>query len=239
MFIIVAVKQPCKIIKIKCDSMRFKRPGASLDNFREKDQRLDQGNLFRNSQQLRISIFKFGDTISSFLSHPENTADPRMGVLDIVNRVFIRLPLGQFQIEVKMTVRTPHKEIIASSITTNFLNNFLHRDKFSGPGRHRYRFAVPKQVYQLNKDDTQNILGIAQGLNPGMHPGNIAMVIRPPDINNRIKSPFILVLVVGDIRGKIGRFTILAHNYPIFVIAEICCFKPQSLIVAIYKAPVL
>ena len=53
-------------------------------------------------------------------------------------------------------------------------------------------------------------------------------MVGTPDIDHPVKAPLILVLMIGNVGGKICRFTVLTHHHPVLVITEHCCPEPEG-----------
>ena len=60
----------------------------------------------------------------------------------------------------------------------------------------------------------------SQGLQGRLYPGNIAMVVRTPDINHPVKTPVMFILVISDIGSKIGLHAIAADDNPVFLVSH-------------------
>ena len=68
-----------------------------------------------------------------------------------------------------------------------------------------------------------------EGTEHGFHSRYMPLVVSPPDINHSIKPALSkLVVVVGDIGGKIGRGTVAAHDDIVFVLTQGGRDKPGS-----------
>ena len=52
------------------------------------------------------------------------------------------------------------------------------------------------------------------------------MVVGTPHVDDRFKTALVLVLVVGDVRRKIGGLAVFTHNHPVFFITELRRAKP-------------
>ncbi len=99
--------------------------------------------------------------------------------------------------------------------------------------------AAPEEIHQLEDDHLQILLTPAQGLHRGLHPGNVPMVVRAPNVDYPVESPFILIPVVGDVRRQVGRLAIAADQHPVLVIPVGRGAKPQGPILFVDMAPLL
>ena len=71
---------------------------------------------------------------------------------------------------------------------------------------------------------------MAAGLDRRFHPGNVAVMVRSPDINQEVIAAQELVAMVGDIRGQIGVFPFLFPDDTILFIPKRGCTEPQRTI---------
>ncbi len=127
-----------------------------------------------------------------------------------------------------MTVGAPHQEIIACRIFTHLIEHLAQSDKFTGAGGHGHGLARSEQVHKLHQYDFQIVFVMSQSLDGGLEAGDIAVMIRPPDIDERLETARKFILMIGNIGGKICRLAVLADNHTVFLVPVVGCFEPQS-----------
>ena len=59
------------------------------------------------------------------------------------------------------------------------------------------------------------------------------MVVGAPDIDHRFKAAAEFVVMIGNVRGKIGRDPVVANNHPVLVVAKIGAAQPERTILVI------
>src|SRR5690625_1189096 len=109
-----------------------------------------------------------------------------MGILHIVHWIFIRFGTGQINIEIQLGIIRTHIEEITYSIDTDFLNKLTQGNGFSSPFAHPYNFAIFNNVYHLHNTYGEYLRRITERLYRGTHSSDIAVVIRPPNVNDFI-----------------------------------------------------
>ena len=151
-----------------------------------------------------------------------------MGVLNIIDGIFVRLLLGQFQIEIEVAVGTSHQEVVARRISPHLIDHLAKGDELPRAGGHRRRFAIPEEVDELHQDYLQGLLLMPKRLHGGGHPGDVPMMISAPDVDHGLKTSQELVPVVGDVGCKIGRIPVLPDDNPVFFVPEGCGPEPEG-----------
>jgi hypothetical protein len=68
----------------------------------------------------------------AFLCNAEYAGEPRMGILDVVDWIFGRLPFRQVQIEIKMAIGSAHEKEKLRRIGAHLIHHFAHGDKLAG-----------------------------------------------------------------------------------------------------------
>src|SRR5512147_2209264 len=82
----------------------------------------------------------------------------------------------------------------------------------------------------------ERILGMAESLDHRLYPGNVAVVIGTPDVDELREAPGKLVPVVGYVRGEIGVLAVLLDDDPVLVITEGSGLEPKRAGLFIGKA---
>lgn len=119
----------------------------------------------------------------------KNTADAGMGILDIIDRIFIGLLFGQVNVEYQLGIRLAHQKKEAGSITPYLINQVTQGDITAGPFGYLYLFAAAHDCHHL----VQHILGPPlrdsdiKGLKSGADTGNCARWSEPCSLITRVK----------------------------------------------------
>ncbi len=143
-----------------------------------------------------------------------------MCILNVINRIFLTLLLGQFQIKINLTVRTAHDKEKAGRIASNVFEQFIQGNSRTGTFGHTYNLPSPIQSDQLHKHHVEMIRIIPNGLHSPFHASNMAMMICAPDINDPVKTPVEFILVIGNISCKICGQAVGPEQDFIFFIPE-------------------
>ncbi len=112
----------------------------------------------------------------------------------------------------------------------------MEGDEFAGAGGHGNLLSLTQQIYQLHQEQIEGFPILAQGHSPGIHPIHVAVVVRAPEIDDPLKTAEIFVLVVSQIRGKVGGHAVGPHHHSIFFIPKRCRSEPKSTILFVDMA---
>ena len=160
-------------------------------------------------------------TIPLFWRLLENAGDPRMRILDVKNRIFARLSLGKFQIEIEMAVGFAHQEKKSRRVAPDFLQDLFQSNEFAGALAHAYRFAAAGELHHLHQHDVEDSGIVTKPLHRRFQARHIAMVISAPDIDQLFKIALELVAMVCDIGGEIRKLAVAFDQRAVFVVAEL------------------
>ena len=125
-----------------------------------------------------------------------------------------------------MAVGAPHGEEVPSRIDPDLVDDLPESDELTGTSGHGDLFPTPQQIHELDQEDLKVGLITPEGLNSSLHPRNVAMMICSPYIYDHIKSPIILVLVIGNIGRKIGGNPVAPYQHTILVVRESRSLEP-------------
>ncbi len=115
--------------------------------------------------------------------------NPRVGVLDVINGVLVRLFTGKCQVKIEWGVGSPHKKKIFCHVASDVVYELSHRDKLAGPLAHAHRFPVLLQAHPTYEYYVQPVfLGTENG-HRGFHSRNVSVVIRSEQIDRPRESP--------------------------------------------------
>ncbi len=164
-----------------------------------------------------------------------DVASPGVGVLHIVNRVLVRSLSGQIQVEIEGTLSATGDKKEPRHVHAHLGKQLLHLDGATGAFRHLDRLAILQQVDLLHDQHLETILRITQSHERRLHAGDVAVVIRPPQIVQLDKIAVVFVDVIGDIDEKVGRLAFFGHQDPILFIAELRRAEPFGPVLLINK----
>ena len=86
----------------------------------------------------------------------ENTADSRVGVLDVEDGILGRLLLGELEVEVEVAVRLAHQEEEPRRIGPDLVDHFAHGHELARALAHAHRFAAAGEANHLHQNDPQS-----------------------------------------------------------------------------------
>ncbi|MMZ63580.1 hypothetical protein D1872_258440 [compost metagenome] len=99
-----------------------------------------------------------------------------------------------------MGIHAPHRKEVANRVDAYFIHKVNHRDSFTCTFGHFHFLAILEQAHHLGDKYSQFPRIFANGLHRSLHPRNVAMVVRSPDIDHLIISAFIFIPMICDIR---------------------------------------
>ena len=215
------------IVYITVDTGGLPISGGQTNLLRQPGQLPNQVQLLRVLQQREIWVLGAADAVP--LQVPQNALNAGVGVLHIINRVFVVLANGQTQVKFQMGVGGPRIEEIPSGVARNFIQQVGQGDRLACPLAHADGLAVPHQPHQLHQHDFQPVGSVQpQDIQSGFQPSHMAVMVRAPNIDDSVKAPlFKFVPMVGDIRGKIGIKAVGPAKHVVFVAAVLAGAQPE------------
>ena len=192
------------------------------DDLRELIHELQQGQFLFGGDEI---IFLTSGCFPGFF---QDRAHSGVGILGIVNRVFVGSFGSHIKIEVHLGIGSPAGKEVPDGINTGFVHQVTQGNRPAGTFGHLEFLAVLDQPGHLDNFHFQGILRQAQGGQCRLYPGDIAVMVRPPEVNQLRVSPVILVHVVGNIRGEICIGAVALDQHPVLIIAEVGCPQPQG-----------
>ena len=216
----------------------FSRLSGNLDFFGECRHFLDQFQFLRFLQRIPDHIRPvFRNRAAGFFDLFINAINPCMGVLDIVDRIFIAVGLCQVQIKIQLRIQRPHDEEIPCRIGPDFFNQFVQRNRLAGSFAHLHGLAVAERADHLQQQHFQLGRVIPESRHRRFDTGYVSMMIGAPDVDHFPEAPFIFILMIGNIRSQIRRYSVIADDNPVFVIAVIRRFQPEGTVFFVSFAP--
>src|SRR5436305_5197176 len=134
-----------------------------------------------------------------------------MRVLHIKNRVDLRLlgDLSEIEFERLVVLARQHDEAedvlaMPAGELVELVDDIAQCDKRAGALRHAHGLALVEEMHELAQLDVELGLTVAQRLYRRLHALDIAAVIGAPYIDQTAEPAAELVVVIGDVAGKIG-----------------------------------
>ena len=217
------VKRVRELVEIKGDPVWLEGQGRSLDRPRPGAELAQQGELGRVRQALdRGPLEVAGDLVVAVLLRPaEHRADAGMGVLDVEDRVVLRLlrHLGEVEVERRVVLAGQHDE--ADDVAPDLVDHVAERDDAAGALAHLQRPALVEQVDELAEPDVElRPARPSQRRDGRLHPLDVAAVVRPPDVDHQREAAADFVAVVGEVGREIGPGPVRALERAVDLVAE-------------------
>ncbi len=187
-FVVVTVEPADEIDQVKGDAVRLEAPRASLQDVEEIEDLLYQFRLFRQDQLAHIGVPDRSEVDALAVRHPEYRFDAGMGVLHVVDRVFVGGLLREVEIEFEVGVALPHEKEEPCRIRPHLVQDLSERRELSRPRGHSYGLAFFEQGHKLDEEHLEGVPVAAQRLDRGLEPLDVPVVIGPPDIDKRIEN---------------------------------------------------
>ena len=162
-------------------------------------------------RELVLCTFARGDTV--LCQSLEYAANTRVGVLNIINGVLVVLTDRQIEVKVHLSVGLSCVEEETRAVNGNLLEKIAELDRLAGTLAHLNKLAVTHELNELHKHDVELVAVVADGVHSALHPHNVAVVVGAPNVDKSFKSAVKFILVIRDIRGKIGRVAVLADKH--------------------------
>ena len=140
--------------------------------------------------------------------------------LHIVDRIFIALLFGEFNVKVHRLGNAAVDKIETRRVNAHLFDQLIHLDDLSGALGHFHRFAAAQQIDLLDDADIKAFARMTEGQEGGAHAADIAMMVRSPKIDHLVKSAAEFILMVGDIDEKVGGLALAGHQHTVFFVAE-------------------
>ena len=118
-------------------------------------------------------------------------------------------------------------------VSADFLAQFTQRHKFAAARGHRNFFASPVERGKLDQQDREQIGIEAKRGHRGLHPLDVTMVICTPNVNHPVKLAAHLILMIGNVSGKVSMISIRSQHDSIFLVAKVRGSEPPCAIVLI------
>ena len=144
----------------------------------------------------------------------EHRADAGVGVLDIVDGIFAALLHRQIQVKIEGGIWLPHIEEEPRGIDGHVIQQVGQCDGAAAALAHAVGLAVLHQPHQLHQHDIQLVPVQADGIHGALEPGDVAVVVGAPDIDDPLKAALgKFIVVIGNIGGKVGGDPVGPHQH--------------------------
>ncbi len=198
---------------------------------------LQQRQLVLLGEALEVGHTLAGFHVDALLRRlTQHRADPRMGVLDVIDGVVAGLGLGQVQVEVEVLLAAAHHVEEARRILAHLLAQLAQGDELAGAGGHLQLFAAAVEDGELHQQHVQLVGIVTQSLERRLHPRHVAVVIGTPDIDDPLETAFEFVHVIGDVGGEVGGLAVLALDHPVLLVTELGGPEPERTILLVEPA---
>ena len=127
-----------------------------------------------------------------------------MRVLDVVDRVVVRVRLRQLEIEVEVLVVAAHHVEEARRVVADFVAQLAQRDELARARRHLRLLAAAIQRHELQEPDLETVPRLPHRDETRAHACQVAVMIGAQDVDQLLEAPLALAEVIGDVGGEIG-----------------------------------
>ncbi len=134
----------------------------------------------------------------------QHRTNPRMGVLHIKYRVFLGLITHLVQIKIQRRLILAGQHDKPGHVLAHQIDNLAQQHERPGALGHLERGAVFIKPHQLRQLDIKRHAATRQGRHSRLHPPDIPTMVRTQNINQLIKAALNLVMMIGNVGGKIG-----------------------------------
>ena len=165
----------------------------------------------------------------------QHRANARMGVLHVINGVFV--VLGQRQVDVKdvFGVGLAAEQEETHRVGAGPLDQVAQSDVAAGAFGDFHLFAVAHHAHH----GVQHVVGVTGGhagtggLQAGAHAGDGAVVVHALNVDGLGITALPLGQVVGHVRHKVGVAAVALFHDAVFVVAVVGRFEPQRAVLLI------
>ena len=196
------------------DARRIIEPGGCHDLIGELPQLAGQLPLLGRGQEGEVGLLQRLGRQALGGDQLEHRADAGVGVLDIVDGIFAALLHRQVQVKIEGGIWLPHIEEEPRGIDGHVIQQVGQCDGAAAALAHAVGLAVLHQPHQLHQHDIQLVPVQADGIHGAFEPGNVAVVVGAPDIDDPLKAALgKFIVVIGNIGGKVGGDPVGPHQH--------------------------
>src|SRR5690554_5734139 len=234
--VVVGVELAGQLTQVVGEVVRLALGGGVGNQLRILGQLIGQFFFFIQSQQAQIAhtlvqapLYAFGRQFAQY------AANPGMGILDVIHRVFIGLGAGQVDIEGQLGIHAARRQEETGSIAAHFVDQVPNGHVAAGTLGDFHFLAGAGHHYHLVQNIVRPALGDVgfQGLQAGAHAGYRGMVVRTLLVDHGGEAALPLVQVVGHIRQEVSVATVFLAHHAVFVVAELGGFQPHGAVLLV------
>ena len=194
-----------QVCEIAVDEAGVVVPGSQAHNVAVACDLLDKGQLCGIGEQGEVHGVGRGDGVTVGGQIFKQCADPGVGVLNIVDRVFAVLPNRQAQVKLHLGLGLGVEEV-AAGVHGDHIQQVGQRHGLAGALGHTDHLAVLHQLHQLHEHDVQTMGAVqTQGIHGTLQPGYMAVVVGTPDIDDLVEAANgEFIAVIGNVGGEVG-----------------------------------
>src|SRR5690554_670031 len=234
--VVVGVELAGQLTQVVGEVVRLTLGGGVGNQLRVLGQLVGQFFLFVQGQQAQIAhtfvqapLYAFGGQFAQY------AANPGMGILDVIHRVFIGLGAGQVDIEGQLGIHAARRQEEASGVAAHFVDQVAHGHVAAGALGDFHFLAGAGHHYHLVQNVVRPALWDAgfQCLQAGAHAGHGGVVVCTLFVDHGGKATLPLVQMIGHIRQEVGVAAILFTHNPVFVVAKLGGFQPHGAVLLV------
>ncbi len=118
-------------------------------------------------------------------------------------------------------------------VVAHFLAQVAQSDELARAGRHLRLFPAAEQRHELHQAHFEGLDRAAERSQAGAQPGDIAVMIGAPDVQQMIEAALQFVEDIGNVRRKIRLDAVLADHHAILLVAVVGTLEPQRAVLEV------
>ena len=206
--------------------LRFEGGGHELDDLRQAQHLAHQRQFVRGREQGHVAAVRGAPRGGGAFEHG---GEAGVRVLDVVDGVFVRLFQGKVEVELHLRGGGAQQEEEAGGVGPHLLDELVERDDVARALGDAHGAFAPPQRDQLVEEHVQPLAAPGDGLRGHFHAGDVAVVVRAPDVDDEVEAAALeFVVVVGDVAGEVGGAPVGAHDDVVLVLAEVGGGEPEG-----------
>ena len=216
----------------------FQPLGAGIDLFGEIGDGAKESPLLIGIIGIALGLLCIKGN-AHLLHGAQDTANSCMGILHIIEGVFIILPERQIQIEIHGAIAMVHIEEEPSGIGGDLIQKIGEGDALAGTLTHAERLSILHQPHQLHQNKLQLFGILTDSAHSCFKAQGMAMVIGAEYIDAAIKFPLLeFIAMVGNIHRIIGIESIGLYKDFILLATKLGSLKPFGILFFIDPASI-
>ncbi len=159
-----------------------------------------------------------------------------MGVLDVVDRVLVRLPLGKLDVEVDADGMAAGGEEPARRVHADLGQELIEGDELAGPLRHRDLDAVAHEADPRHQDHLDRPAVEAHRFGRVPQPRHRPVVVGAPDVDEVVEAAAELLDDVADVGAEVGVVAVRLADHPVLVVPVVGRAEPEGAVLLVEVA---